>query len=446
MISEILLYNPIMSRSASEVSVITVNWNGRQHLSYLIPSLIQLRPKEIIVVDNGSEDDSVLFLTNQYPQVKIIQNSLNKGFAEPNNLAAKSARGAFLAFINNDMRADPQWLSAALARTDSHRVVGSRILDWEGKRVDFNGSSLQYLGYAVQKDIGELVAQVSHQDEILFPCGGAMLIDRKLFLEMGGFDEDYFAVFEDVDLGWRLWLCGHRIAFAPESVVYHRGHSTLASRGTAKMRYLMHRNALLTIIKNYEEETIRRILPLAFVMAVKRAVRCSGVRKESFYFWSDIQSEKVDSESMQDALNHLVAVEDVLDCLPETLGKREQVQAHRELSDSDILSLFEDPLRPIVEEPEYIAKEIEYLQLLGLDGLFEIDSYRKLTSGLDQTLKIRVADLRRELAGMQWQSMQTSAHPNPEHRNRLTKFVQLCRTLGFKEAVGHSVKKIRRGF
>ncbi len=380
-----------MSRSASEVSVITVNWNGKQHLSHLLPSIVELRPKEIIVVDNGSEDGSVAFLDKEYPQVKVIQNPINKGFAEPNNLAAEGASGDILAFINNDMRADSQWLTAALARMDRYKVVGSRILDWEGKKVDFNGSSLQYLGYAVQKDIGKILTQVTHQDEILFPCAGAMLIERDLFLEAGGFDKDFFAVFEDVDLGWRLRLSGHRIAFSPDSVVYHRGHATLASQGRAKMRYLMHRNALLTIIKNYEEESLRRILPLAIVMALKRAVRCSGVQKEAFYLWSKLRKTAPDSESLEDALNHLVAVEDVLESLPKTLSKRSRIQALRKCGDEEILDLFEDPLRPIVEDPEYIGQEVEYLRLLHLDELFPLGDYQKLTKGLDDALRIKVA-------------------------------------------------------
>jgi hypothetical protein len=326
---------------------------------------------------------------------------------------------------------------------EEYKVVGSRILDWDGRKVDFNGSSLQYLGYALQQDIGEIVNRVSHQDEILFACGGAMLIDRKLFLEIGGFDEDFFAVFEDVDLGWRLWLSGERIAFAPDSVTYHRGHSTLASQGSAKMRYLMHRNALLTIIKNYEESSFRQILPLAIVMAVKRAVRCSGVRKESFYLWSDVTHDVPASDSMMDALNHLVALEDVLESLPKSLSKRSRVQALRKRSEEEILSLFRDPLRPIVEDPEYVAQEVEYLKLLGLDELLPVDEYERFTTGLDDELGLRVAELRNELTGIQWQGIRALTHL--DGKGKLGGVFQLWRTLGFWKALVRSAKKLHRG-
>jgi hypothetical protein len=270
-----------------------------------------------------------------------------------------------------------------------------------------------------------------------------MLIDRDLFLQVGGFDKDFFAVFEDVDLGWRLWLAGERIAFAPESVTYHRGHATLASQGSVKMRYLMHRNALLTIIKNYEESTFRRILPLALVMAVKRAVRCSGVRKESFYLWSNVDHDVPASESMMEALNHLVAVEDVLESLPRLLARRSRVQSLRKKSDEEILALFRDPLRPIVEDPEYVAQELEYLKFLDLDRMFPVADYERFAADLDDQLSLKIRELRNELEGIQWQGVRSLAHPN--NRSKRVGFLQLYRSLGIRKALAYSAKKFRRG-
>ena len=202
-----------MSRSVSDISVITVNWNGRTHLEKLIPSLLPLGPKEIIVVDNGSRDDSVAFLEATYPKVRILRNDTNRGFCQPNNLAAREAQGKLLALINNDMRAHPVWLVKGLRGLEEAPCTACRIMDWDGKHIDFNGSSLQYLGYALQKDIGELVEEVTQEEKILFPCGGAMLVDRQTYLNMGGFDESFFALYEDVDLGWRLWLAGHEVSY-----------------------------------------------------------------------------------------------------------------------------------------------------------------------------------------------------------------------------------------
>ena len=277
-----------MPPSPGDVTVVTVNWNGKSHLSTLLPPLLALEPGEVIVVDNGSTDGSQEFLRRRYPQVRLLENGVNRGFAQPCNLGAETARGSCVAFINNDMRPEPDWLAAALEKLDARTpCVASRILDWEGRRIDYNGSSLHYLGYGIQQDVGMKVEKAPRRDQVLFPCGGAMLMDRRVFLELGGFDPDYFALFEDVDLGWRLWLAGYRVVLAPESVVRHRGHATLETQSPEKTRYLIHRNALLTIFKNYDEENFRKILPLALVLAVKRAVHFSGVRKESFYLWSD---------------------------------------------------------------------------------------------------------------------------------------------------------------
>jgi hypothetical protein len=278
-----------------------------------------------------------------------------------------------------------------------------------------------------------------------------MLVDRALFLTLGGFDEDYFAVYEDVDLGWRLWLSGHRVALATDSIAYHRGHSTLASQGSAKMRYLMHRNALLTIVKNYEEAAVRRLLPLALILAIKRAVRCSGVSRESFYIWSDVenrleQGDRTAQTNLMDSLNHLVAVEDVLRSLPDILAKRKQIQDRRKVSDKELLGLFEDPLRPIVEDPEYISDEIDLLQRLNLDCLFELDDYRHLTEGLPEQLQLRTARLKKELKGIQWIGGQSVCHPPSSRQGRIVGFLTLWKSLGLRNAVSYSLKKLSRGF
>jgi hypothetical protein len=278
--------------------------------------------------------------------------------------------------INNDMRADAGWLRSALARfRDGVACVGSRILDWEGGRVDFNGSSLQYLGYAVQKDVGLLAQDLSHSDSILFACGGAMIVDREVFLRVGGLDEDFFAVYEDVDLGWRLWLAGYQVMFAPDSLVFHKGHGTFSAHQNEKMRYLMHRNALLTVLKNYEEETFRKILPMAVLLAIKRAVLFSGVKRERFYLWADtkfrLENKDVAAETqLLDALNHIVALDDVLEQLPQVVAARQRVQSLRRRSDSDIFALFVDPFRNIVTDPEYQAQESRMLETFGLAELF----------------------------------------------------------------------------
>ncbi|RPI28326.1 MAG: glycosyltransferase family 2 protein [Acidobacteria bacterium] len=440
-----------MSPSACDVSVITVNWNGKDHLETLLPSLTVLQPREIILVDNGSSDGSQEFVRTRYPQVKILQNSVNQGFAQPNNLAAETAAGQYLAFINNDMRVDGKWLTAALARLSGRVVcVGSRILDWQGEKIDFNGSSLQYLGYAVQRDVGLPAETASNPDRILFACGGAMVVDREVFRRTGGFDEDYFAIFEDVDLGWRLWLAGHEIAFAPESLAFHKGHSTFKTQANEKMRYLMHRNALLTVLKNYEDEAFRKIFPLAVVMAIKRAVLFSGVEKERFYLWAPARQRLDHGDrsahfQILDALNHLVALDDVLENLPSLLRKRATVQAMRQRPDTEIFNLFVDPFRTIVEQAEYLNVEKTNLDMFEISKLFEpFGCPPAVQDGKDQ-LEEKVALLRRELKTLQWQESQVSAHPVSLASSGLRRFIRTCRTEGFAAAWRRFLERVNRG-
>lgn len=440
-----------MSLSAFDVSVVTVNWNGKEHLKALLPSLTALQVGEIILIDNGSTDGSQEFVRAHYPEVRIIQNSSNLGFAQPHNAAAEIARGRCLALINNDMRCHPDWINAALARMEGSTVcVGSRILDWEGQKIDFNGSSLQYLGYALQRDLGKPWTSVGHPDRILFPCGGAMLIDREVFREVGGFDEDYFAIYEDVDLGWRLWLAGYEVAYAPDSLAFHRGHSTFKSQAGEKMRYLMHRNALLTVFKNYEEANFRRIFPLAVILAIKRAVLFSGVERDRFYLWSKSRERLQRGDptapfQILDALNHLVAVDDVLDNLPNLLQRRSRVQAMRKRSDAEIFGLFIDPFREIVEDPEYRRIERTHLEMQELTKMFEPLTCPPAPAKRTSELQDEIARLRREIKALQWQGVQFALHPDTGVKPGARKFIQTWRDEGFRVAWRRFLEYVERG-
>jgi GT2 family glycosyltransferase len=439
-----------MSLSVSDVSVVTVNWNGRHHLETLLPSLLSLQAGEIILVDNGSSDGSQEFVRKRYPAVKVLQNDTNRGFCEPNNLAARQARGRYLAMINNDMRADPGWLRQALTRfREGVACVGSRILDWEGERVDFNGSSLQYLGYAVQRDVGALAQELSHAESILFACGGAMIVDREIFLRVGGLDEVFFAIYEDVDFGWRLWLAGYEVLFAPDSLVFHRGHGTFQAHRNEKMRYLMHRNALLTVLKNYEEETFRKILPVAIVMAIKRAVLFSGIKKEQFYLWADSEArvqgpDSAGGHQLLDALNHIVALDDVLDLLPQIFAARQRIQSLRRRPDSEIFGLFVDPFRTIVSDPEYLAEESRTLEAFGLAELFRplaCPAPPDVTGLKEQRIDL----LREEVAALQWQTGRFLRHPVNRRKASISEFLQVWRRSGFGEAWRRFMEHVDRG-
>src|SRR5262245_5627377 len=206
------------------VSVIVLNFNGRPHLEACFSSLVQQQydgPIEIIMVDNGSSDGSVELMRAQFPHVRLIVNERNMGFAPAVNQAARQAGGDYIALLNNDARAAPDWVAQLVALAERRRdeavvCVGSRVLDWEGRGVAFVMGSVNFHGFGAQPFFRVHADRLHTGEEpLLFANGGAMLVDRAVFLQIGGLDEDYFAYFEDVDLGWRLWVCGYQVILNP---------------------------------------------------------------------------------------------------------------------------------------------------------------------------------------------------------------------------------------
>jgi len=326
----------------------------------------------VIIFDNGSVDNSLDVIRNVYPSAVVLKSKENIGFAPPHRLASEIAKGEILAFLNNDMRVDSEWLKEGISVLDRSRGVvcsASKLMTWNGKRVEFNGGSLQYLGYADQLTKSDLKTG----QEILFPCGGAMFILRDVFREAGCFDDDYFAVFEDVDLGWRLWVMGYKVVMAPESIVYHRGHSTLNSRKESKKRFLMHRNALMTIIKNYDDDNLGKILPLALVLAIKRALLFMNVDKRAFYFWEEQEPKIGIPPKYEEGCIHLAAMDDVFEGFRSLIQKRKTVQGSRKREDEDIFALFKDPFRNIMGYTEYLWDEVSLFGHFGLHRVFDCE-------------------------------------------------------------------------
>ncbi|MDW8103274.1 MAG: glycosyltransferase family 2 protein [Anaerolineae bacterium] len=276
------------------VTVIVLNYNGIKYLQDCFGSLRQLiYPSdrlELMLVDNASTDGSIELMRHNFPEVTIVQNPENYGYGKGNNIGAAKARGEVIAFLNNDMRVDRLWL-LELARplvADKEIVAsGSKILTWDGKKIDFAGGAMNFYGFGYQIGWGEKKSDeiILNSDEfmpILAPCGGAMLIRKKEFLKVGGFDEDFFAFYEDIDLGWRLWLLGYKVVLAPRSIAYHIHHGSWGKVPPEKRRVLYERNSLLTIIKNYSDANLQRVLPVALLLLIKRAYLSAGINDEMF--------------------------------------------------------------------------------------------------------------------------------------------------------------------
>ena len=208
------------------VSVIIVNYNGKNHLEKCLESLMKINYNnyEIILVDNNSSDGSIQFIEKFYPSIRLIKLKDNLGFAEPNNIAVKESKGDLVLFLNNDTTVDPNFISEMIKviKNDPKIAICQSLLLKPDGTVDSSGDFLTTLGRAYSSK--EKPEQVR---EIFSPRGASMLVKKNIFIELGGFDKKFFATFEDVDLGWRAWIAGYRVLIVPKSVVYHVGGQTL---------------------------------------------------------------------------------------------------------------------------------------------------------------------------------------------------------------------------
>lgn len=254
------------------MSVIILNYNGRSLSEPCLASVLNTEYSnfEVIFVDNGSTDGSVEFIKKRFSdylnnKLKLIINPKNLGFAEGNNIGAKHAAGKYLAFLNNDVEVEPSWLKELVSAEEADQEVAvtqSKLLMADRKHFDSAGDILSSNGSLYQRGrLEEDLGQYDTPEEIFSARGAAMLIRRKTFDEVEGFDAKFFIIYEDVDLSWRIRLRGYKIVFIPTSVVYHMGSAT-SSRKTLRSFLTFHRqkNRLILVLKNYESKNAMRFL------------------------------------------------------------------------------------------------------------------------------------------------------------------------------------------
>jgi GT2 family glycosyltransferase/glycosyltransferase involved in cell wall biosynthesis len=346
-------------RKQGLVSVVVLNYRGAADTIACLGGFEEIDwpadRLELIVVDNASGDDSVERIRRAFPDVRIVESPTNTGFAGGCNLGAREASGEFLALINNDARPDPAWLRAAievLDRDSSVTCVASKVLDWEGKTIDFVDGALSFDGQAYKLHVGEPDDPIyDAEGDVLFASGAALVIRAAAFADVGGFDDSYFMFFEDVDLGWRLWLLGHRVRFVPGSKVFHRHHATIARFGKWREHYLLERNALFTIYKNYDDANLDRVLPAALALAIRRGVVVGGDDPTALDLASGAPvDESPTCEVSKQTLASTYAVDAFVQAMPALSAKRRALQESRRRTDQEIFRLFRTPMHPNVAE------------------------------------------------------------------------------------------------
>jgi GT2 family glycosyltransferase len=418
------------------VSIVVLNWNGREYLADCFDSLLALRYPtdrlELIMVDNGSTDDSVAFMRQHYAQVKITETGKNLGAVGGRNTGARVATGEYLAFVDNDAHVYPDWLIKLIEPMQLDQEVActsSRLMNLTGDRVEFGGSSINFYGYGYQEGYDRSnIDSYTDTRPTIFPCLGALVIRRAVFFDSGELDEDYFFYYEDVDLGWRLWVLGYKVLYIGAAVALHKHHGTQRHIPDASRRVLFERNALMTLLKNYDDAHLAQLLPVALMLAFKRQFLVTGVDARTYRVgypapniapaprlipgarWLKVLRQEGPLEFFRRAqtlirrtfgkgdpaypppdrhtlpgiepgyeqvsrmsLAHLVAVNDVIDLLPRILDKRAKIQAARQRSDAEVFQLFGRPFDLGFFDATYEATQNQLARLFHLDQLFEPD-------------------------------------------------------------------------
>lgn len=299
------------------VAVVILNWNGRSYLEQFLPSLLQSSYPElqIIVADNGSTDDSVVFLQQHYPQVLQIINERNEGFAKGYNRALQQVEADYYVLLNSDVEVTPGWIAPVIELMEAHTAIGAcqpKVLSWHNKELfEYAGGAggwIDAFGYAFcrgrvfdecERDHG----QYDDAAPVFWASGCALFIRGKLFHNLHGFDELFFAHQEEIDLCWRMQLSGHLVYVCPSSVVYHVGGGSLP-KGNPRKVYLNYRNSLIMLYKNYTGKEKRWKIPFRLVLdgisAIQQLFKGNGhftitiIKAHiSFYRWLLSAKEKI---------------------------------------------------------------------------------------------------------------------------------------------------------
>lgn len=261
------------------VAVVILTWNGQHYLEQFLPSVVQLtyEPLDIYVADNASTDNTIAFLKAQYPQIKIISIPKNEGFAKGYNTALKEVIADYYVLLNQDVEVTPGCIEPMVERMDADVTIAAaqpKLLAFHNKQqFEYAGAAggfIDKLGYTFCRgrlfDTVELdEGQYNTASEIFWASGAALFVRAELFKRFKGFDADYFAHMEEIDLCWRFKRAGYKIMYVPESTVFHVGGGSLSKENPHKT-YLNFRNNLFMLFKNYESQELIWKLPVRLIL------------------------------------------------------------------------------------------------------------------------------------------------------------------------------------
>ena len=255
-----------------KIAIIILNWNGVKLLEQFLPSIVSFSDEaQIYVADNASTDASIQFVKDNYPTVKIIQNDGNYGFANGYNIALQQVEEEYYCLLNSDVEVTKNWLTPILSLFENESniaIIQPKILDFKNKEYfEYAGAAGGFIdkyGYPFCRGrIFETIEKDNHQyddeKEIFWASGACFFIRKEIYRKLNGFDGDFFAHQEEIDLCWRAFNLGFEAKYTSKSIIYHVGGATL-NEGNPKKTFLNFRNSLLMLLKNLPKNKLFPIL------------------------------------------------------------------------------------------------------------------------------------------------------------------------------------------
>lgn len=272
----------------NKLSVVILNYNGRDYLEQFLPSVVRHSlPYEVIVVDNASTDDSVDFISENHPDVTLIRFEENFGFSGGYNKAIRLIESEYIILLNSDVEVTENWIPPVLEILEDDNSLAAaqpKIIDYKKKtHFEYAGGAGGYLDtlafpfcrgrvfHTIEEDHG----QYDDTRDVFWASGSCLFVRRDAYLEAGGLDVDFFAHMEEIDLCWRLWNLGYRVAVCHKSSIYHLGGGTL-DKSHPRKTYLNFRNGLSLMLKNEPGSKLIWKLPLRMILDWLAAVHFSS--------------------------------------------------------------------------------------------------------------------------------------------------------------------------
>ncbi|MBC7523597.1 MAG: glycosyltransferase [Flavobacterium sp.] len=305
-----------------KIAVVLLNWNGVKLLSQFLPNIVLYSAEATIyLADNASTDNSIQFVKDNFPTIKIIENIENYGFAKGYNQALINVSEPYYALVNSDVEVTENWLSPIISQFENESntaIIQPKILDYKNKNLfEYAGGAGGFIdkyGFpfcrgrifnTLEKDSG----QYDDQTEIFWASGACFFIRKDIFKQLNGFDADFFAHQEEIDLCWRAYNLGYKVKYNSKSTIYHIGGATL-NEGNPMKTFLNFRNSLFMLIKNLPKNQLFSIVFIRVILdgiaglqflSKGKWIHFTAILKAHYYFYKYISTNYKKRSTVQKA-------------------------------------------------------------------------------------------------------------------------------------------------